>query len=624
MALPYVPTNWLSGDIVSSARLNKLEGGVKENSDAILGNTADINNLKSAISNFSDEIYSYTLRTETTSSTGWRLNESSGLCSSDSGYKLVKYTVTAGDMVKVVSDDRFQFQTVASVPSSGTSNRVGVTYGAGTFILTVPETATYLIVSTPTTSSAAVYDVQSTVNNNTHKIDNIMSANGVAGDWISPAYIKGNYTEFDTEVGDFYNSGTVIKTSATPTYRRSLINIENISTGYIVVPYDNSVSANGKMYLSNTATIDGTSENYVQLLTPSTSDVVKYYIGLTQIDGIYAVDIARLKKSYPATKALCPYALATAWFTPYYYTPEQKSLGWLKIEIDENNVKKTSELFKTAKIGVREPVVFWGDSMTRGATNSYNNPYPKQFETLSGLEIVNGGVGGETFADIMSRQGSEPIIVEPFTIPATTDAVEISISSNMGGTLSILKTTDNTYWLVNPVIIAGIEGELSYSSDKYYFTRSEAGTAKTITRPVIVSTYAMRTYRANTAVIWVQNNGGIADDIILRNFEMATKYLQTDKFIIMSQTSGYGSTHADLEAKLTQLYGRKYINLREYLLAYGLSDLSITPTEQDTTDISNGVIPTSLRTDSVHFTTAAYGIVARLVYERGIELGYWK
>lgn len=49
MALPYIPTTWLSGDIVSSARLNKLEGGVKENSDAILENTADVNTLKSQI-----------------------------------------------------------------------------------------------------------------------------------------------------------------------------------------------------------------------------------------------------------------------------------------------------------------------------------------------------------------------------------------------------------------------------------------------------------------------------------------------------------------------------------------------------------------------------------------------
>ena len=54
MALPYVPTNWLSGDIVSSARLNKLEGGVKENSDAIVENTSDINNLKSEIDDLGD------------------------------------------------------------------------------------------------------------------------------------------------------------------------------------------------------------------------------------------------------------------------------------------------------------------------------------------------------------------------------------------------------------------------------------------------------------------------------------------------------------------------------------------------------------------------------------------
>lgn len=56
MALPYIPTTWLSGDIVSSARLNKLEGGVKENSDAILENTADVNQLKSQISDINDEL----------------------------------------------------------------------------------------------------------------------------------------------------------------------------------------------------------------------------------------------------------------------------------------------------------------------------------------------------------------------------------------------------------------------------------------------------------------------------------------------------------------------------------------------------------------------------------------
>lgn len=119
---------------------------------AVFGN--DVSDLKSA---FTNEFYDYTERTQTTAASGWRLNESNGLSSQDEGYQLKKFTVTAGDVVKVVSDDRFQFQTIASVPSYGTSNRVGITYGTGTFVLVVPETATYLIVSTPTESGAVVY-----------------------------------------------------------------------------------------------------------------------------------------------------------------------------------------------------------------------------------------------------------------------------------------------------------------------------------------------------------------------------------------------------------------------------------------------------------------------------------
>ena len=87
----------------------------------------EITGLKTAIDIADGEVFYPTLRDATSTASGWRLNESNGLCSSDSNYKLVKYTVTAGDIVKVVSDDRFQFQTVACVPSSGTSNRVGVT-----------------------------------------------------------------------------------------------------------------------------------------------------------------------------------------------------------------------------------------------------------------------------------------------------------------------------------------------------------------------------------------------------------------------------------------------------------------------------------------------------------------
>ena len=79
---------------------------------------------------------------------GWRLNESDGFCAANSAYRLVKYKVTAGDEIYVHSDDRFQFQNSASVPSSGTSNKIGPVYSTGDYQLSVPSGATYLIIST--------------------------------------------------------------------------------------------------------------------------------------------------------------------------------------------------------------------------------------------------------------------------------------------------------------------------------------------------------------------------------------------------------------------------------------------------------------------------------------------
>lgn len=442
-------------------------------------------------------------------------------------------------------------------------------------------------------------------------VNSIKSTDAIDGDWISPEYIKGDYAEYTTEVGNYYNSGTTIKTSASPTYRRALVDITGIDNGYLFFPYDDNDPDNGKMYVSSTETIDGITSNFIAQLTPTASDTLKEYLGLTHVDGLWCVNIGILKESYPAAKALCPYANVSAWTTVNYYLPTTKTLDWL--EVTDNN------------FGRNEPVVFWGDSMTRGATNSYNNPYPKQFAALSKLTIVNGGVGGESSSDILARQGAEPIIVAPFTIPANTDPVEVSLAANTGEALNILKSSGNAYWNVNPCIISGIEGSLSYDNDtdKYYFTRTSSGSSVNVSRPVAVSTYAMRNLRDCPVVFWTMNNNDYPDDVLLNEYDVFTKYIQTKKYILMSPTSRYGSTYADLEAILTQRYGRKYINLREYLLEYGLADLNITPTAQDEIDISTGVIPTSLKTDSVHFTTSTYGIVARLVYERGIELGYW-
>ena len=122
------------------------------------GIVSDVSFAEKKIDILTEDSYYLSLMTPTATSSGWKLVVSNGLCVSDSSYKLVKYQVTAGQTIKIVSDSTFQFQNSASVPSSGASNRVGKTYITGTYLLKVPEGATYLIVSTPLTDSAsAVY-----------------------------------------------------------------------------------------------------------------------------------------------------------------------------------------------------------------------------------------------------------------------------------------------------------------------------------------------------------------------------------------------------------------------------------------------------------------------------------
>lgn len=123
-------------------------------------NRTQFTNLKSNIKDIDDIVHEVASASIYASATGWRLNASDGLCASASEYKMVKYAVKAGQKLKIVSDDRFQFQNSASVPSTAPSNRVGdITYGIGEFYLTVPQGATYLIVSTVSENSASSVSV---------------------------------------------------------------------------------------------------------------------------------------------------------------------------------------------------------------------------------------------------------------------------------------------------------------------------------------------------------------------------------------------------------------------------------------------------------------------------------
>ena len=120
--------------------------------------------LQNEVNVIADDVNIYTLLTTFTEPTGYRLNESDGLCSANADYKMKKYYVSAGEVIIVNSDDRFQFQNDVPVQTTPPSNLVGRTYGSGKYILTVPTGAIVLVLSTPIQGSqASVYRASSDI-----------------------------------------------------------------------------------------------------------------------------------------------------------------------------------------------------------------------------------------------------------------------------------------------------------------------------------------------------------------------------------------------------------------------------------------------------------------------------
>jgi lysophospholipase L1-like esterase len=71
---------------------------------------------------------------------------------------------------------------------------------------------------------------------------------------------------------------------------------------------------------------------------------------------------------------------------------------------------------------------------------------------------------------------------------------------------------------------------------------------------------------------------------------------------------------------LRDRYGGRHLDIRQYLIDYGLTDAGITPTATDTANIADGIVPESLRVDGIHLNTTGYALVAAKVEERLTEL----
>jgi lysophospholipase L1-like esterase len=293
-----------------------------------------------------------------------------------------------------------------------------------------------------------------------------------------------------------------------------------------------------------------------------------------------------------------------------------------------------------------------GHSMMAGAGGS-GTTIMSVLATLSGRTCRTMAVGGETSEPIIGRQGGNPFLLLPTdgTIHADTSASTVTYDFDGG------HDSDQVWVLLQGTgdpgqgsiatglhgTLAGVPGYLRIvqpsnpgsthnATDYYTFTRDTAGAAVTVNRPTPFYCDAGLARRNDIPVFWIGRNNISNIARIQADLAAAIEWLApADKrFLILSEHNNTsevsGSTNwtnvTTLNRNLRNLYGRRFIDSRKYLIQYGLADAGLTATTQDNTDIANDCVPTQLTADGLHLTGAGYTILANLVNQRATELGW--
>lgn len=313
-------------------------------------------------------------------------------------------------------------------------------------------------------------------------------------------------------------------------------------------------------------------------------------------------------------------------------------------------------------------IVCWGDSLTAGSSGNvsypltlqkYINTYlcdiydlrygvdnPENYARVNweeykiSIPVVNLGSGQEDTETILGRSGVVPYVAAAdFVIPAGTESVGLSIVSENGKTVTPL-TAGNAG--VNPVTINGVEGTLTrtansqlWSQYSYQFTRLEEGAETPVAKGTEIVTACTEEYRDYVHIVWLGTYGEFTNPETLVAETEALLSRQTensDRYLVIGPCTYKGSwdplqTYSmdAIDSAMLQAFGNRYINLRKYLIEDGLRDAGITATKNDTTNISQGKVPDSFRSNAgaADLNGVAYELLGKLVYERMELLGYF-
>lgn len=265
----------------------------------------------------------------------------------------------------------------------------------------------------------------------------------------------------------------------------------------------------------------------------------------------------------------------------------------------------------------------WGDSLTAGA-GSTNYSYPKKLQELVGdsFTVNNYGQGSEVAEAIAFRQGGLNALIGAFT-PSTSYVENEMLVSVNGKDLLPTLNYQGTYYGNNVVYIGSTPYMYRRIDNKCMLACISGNVPSAYTRPMMIRAEGKGTKHILIVCIgqngWTNTDNHTLADIISKMIE----HNKCDKYIVVGIPTDSKSDREEQEKVLSSCFGNHFVNAREYISAYGLSDSNLTPTEEDTNAMSEGRIPPQLRADGVHMNDYGYIAMANCIYQRGVSLGYW-
>ena len=318
---------------------------------------------------------------------------------------------------------------------------------------------------------------------------------------------------------------------------------------------------------------------------------------------------------------------------------------------------------KINNISIKQ-ITIWGDSITWGSAASSNDKcYAMVLKSLLvqnavDANVINCGVGGETFQNILVRQGAFGFYLsEDITLPQDKSQITIQTVTNYvldrkfkntwygdSSYFALLMQGENgmgseaaEYKTVNPIYANGHKCKMSYNGNSQNATITLC-LDEDVANDVIIKKGTPlychgNSFKSDISVFSIGTNDGWtikSDDVFdaeksaenyINMIDIAIEKAGTSKVVICSPYGGTALKTAGveglkvLESALAKHFGSRFFNWREYLVNYGLSEAGLPATEQDLKDINEGKCPSSLLSDGLHPNDKGHEIIGKKIYE---------